>query len=186
MTSASFTARLLPGLLLALLLSGGTALAVGVSTESPFLPPGGGASATQKPAESTPIEFRGLVADAEELRFAIYEPTKQQGAWVRIGEKDAPYKILSYDSAMQAVIVDYEGKRQTLGLKEAKFGAGNVIAATPAPAAAPRQPGARPTQRVTTGDDAKRLEAIRAEVARRRAAREAAAQQQQQGSRPPR
>ncbi len=155
-------------------------LAAGVSTESPFVPPGGGAPASQKLAESTPVEFRGLVADAEGLRFAIYEPTKQQGAWVRIGEKDAPYNILSYDSAMQAVIVDYEGKRQTLGLKEAKFGAGNVIAAAPAPAAAAPQPGNRP-QRVATGDDAKRLEAIRAEVARRRAAREAAAQQQQQG-----
>ncbi|MDR2674881.1 MAG: hypothetical protein LBC18_08450 [Opitutaceae bacterium] len=181
MSSPSFTTRLL----LASVLSGGALFAAGVSTESPFLPPGGGTPANQKPADSTPIEFRGLVADAEGLRIGIYEPTKQQGAWVRIGEKDAPYKILSYDSAMQAVIVDYEGKRQTLGLKEAKFGAGNVIAAAPSPAA-PQPPGARPPQRVTTGDDAKRLEAIRAEVARRRAAREAAAQQQQQGGQPPR
>jgi pyruvate/2-oxoglutarate dehydrogenase complex dihydrolipoamide acyltransferase (E2) component len=180
--AASFTTCFL----LASILSGGALLAAGVSTESPFLPPGGSTPATQKPTESTPIEFRGLVADAEGLRFAVYEPTKQQGAWVRIGEKDAPYKILSYDSAMQAVIVDYEGKRQTLGLKEAKFGAGNVIAAAPAPAAAPQQPGARPPQRVATGDDAKRLEAIRAEVARRRAAREAAAQQQQPGGQVPR
>jgi hypothetical protein len=180
MNSSSLTARLI----LASILSGGALFAAGVSTESPFLPPGGNAAASQKPAESTPIEFRGLIADAEGLRFAIYEPTKQQGAWVRIGEKDAPYKTLSYDSAMQAVIVDYEGKRQTLGLKEAKFGAGTVSAAAPVPAAAPQPPGSRPPQRAATGDDAKRLEAIRAEVARRRAAREASAQQQPPGAQP--
>lgn len=166
----------------------------GVSTESPFAPRG--QSAASAVVSNTPIELRGIVSDEDGERFAIYDPVKKEGAWVRIDDKEHPFIVRSYDAATNRIVVDYQGKSQTIVLVEPKFGPGKSVAAPialPGVAAQPAvavagapgrfTPGGGAQQRAAaqpSADEAKRLEAIRAEVARRRAQREASSQQGQQ------
>lgn len=177
-------------------------LRAGVSTESPFVPRGQAATAA---VNNTPIELRGMTSDEEGMRFAIYDPVRKDGKWVRIDEKNDAFVVRSFDEATNRIVVDYQGKAQTLMLVEPKFGPGKTVAgAITLPGVVPGQPGvvaanaaqpfqgrfgpqqgqirqgqgaqqAQPQQQ--SADEAKRLEAIRAEVQRRRAARESGSQQ---------
>ncbi|MDR1010390.1 MAG: hypothetical protein LBM04_04575 [Opitutaceae bacterium] len=192
-------------LLIAATAATGTTARAGLSTESPFAPRG----QTVGPVTSnTPIELRGITSDEQGPRFAIYDPIKKDGAWVGLDEKGRAFTVRSYDEATNRVVVDYQGKAQTIALVEPKFGPGKAVAGAIAMPGVVAQPGVaaaqpfqnrfvRPGQDQTQqraqqqgADEAKRLEAIRAEVARRRAQREASAQQgqQQQGQQqqPPR
>lgn len=180
-------------LLFILIAFGCTVARAGVSTESPFVPRGPAANPV---ASNTPIELRGITSDEKGPRFAIYDPAKKEGAWVRIDEKGQAFTVRSYDEATKRIVVDYQGRSQTIALVEPKFGPGKAVATTVASATPQRPAGVQPVQsRVQPGsqrtaqpsaDDSKRLEAIRAEVARRRAAREAGAQQNQQQQQPQR
>lgn len=183
-------------LALAALILAATARA-GLSTESPFAPRG--QSLAGAVATNTPIELRGIVSDEQGMRFAIYDPARKEGTWVRLDEKGQSFVVRSYDSATNRVSVDYQGKTQTIVLAEPVFGPGKAIAGGVGLPGAAGQPGAaaQPAQgrfssRIVTGaqpggqqrtqqqsaEESRRLEAIRAEVARRRAQREAGAQQQ--------
>lgn len=174
-------------LLFTLIVFGCAIARAGVSTESPFTPRGPAANPV---ANNTPIELRGITSDEQGPRFAIYDPAKKEGAWVRIDEKGQPFTVRSYDEATKRIVVDYQGRSQTIALVEPKFGPGKAIATTVTAAGPQRITGAQTVQSrgqpgvqrstQTSADDSKRLEAIRAEVARRRAAREASAQQNQQ------
>lgn len=180
---------------------GATARA-GLSTESPFAPRG--QSATGPVANNTPIELRGIVSDEQGARFAIYDPVKKEGAWVRVDEKGQSFVVRSHDAATNRIVVDYQGKSQTIVLVDPKFGPGKTVAgAAPMPGMAPQavpanaaqpiqgrftpsnstQGGAQQRAQQQSADEAGRLEAIRAEVARRRAQRESSAQQGQQPQR---
>lgn len=186
-------------ILAALLIAANGAISrAGVSTESPFAPRG--LSAAGPVANNTPIELRGIVSDEQGARFAIYDPVKKEGTWVRLDEKGQSFVVRSHDAATNRIVVDYQGKSQTIVLVEPKFGPGKAVAgAAPMPGMAP-QAGAVPVQGVQrfaapsaasaqgatqqrtqqqSADEAKRLEAIRAEVARRRAQRESGSQQGQ-------
>jgi hypothetical protein len=155
----------------------------GVSTESPFAPRGLLAGAQN----TSPIELRGITSDEQGLRFAIYDPAKKDGAWVRIDEKGHPYVIRSYDAATNRVAVDYQGRSQTLVLAEPKFGPAPRPAGVPIPGQMQAQPGApmsradriaemraqhqggqQQAQAQPSQQENARLEAIRAEIARRR------------------
>lgn len=184
---------------LSLATAAGIVARAGVSTESPFAPRGQAAASAI--ASNTPIELRGITADEQGERFAIYDPVKKEGAWVRIDDKDHSFVVRSYDAATKRIVVDYQGKSQTIVLVEPKFGPGKTVAApivlpgvaaqTVAASAAQPMPGrfirpgepggAQQRMQQPSADEAKRLEAIRAEVARRRAQREASAQ----GAQPP-
>ncbi len=170
--------------------TGATARA-GLSTESPFAPRGQPAAGLV--TNNTPIELRGVVSDEQGMRFAIYDPAKKEGVWVRLDEKGQSFVVRSYDSATNRINVDYQGKTQTIVLAEPAFGPGKAIAGAVAmpgtggqPAAAqpiqgrfgpPGQAGSQQRTQQQSAEESKRLEAIRAEVARRRAQREAGAQQ---------
>ncbi|MDF9827708.1 hypothetical protein M2103_001058 [Ereboglobus sp. PH5-5] len=172
---------------------GCVAMRAGVSTDSPFVPRG--SAAAGKLANNTPIELRAIVSDENGPRFAIYDPAKKEGIWVSVDEPGQSFVVRSYDAATNRINVDYQGRTQTIALVEPKFGPGKSIAVSaPAPAGVARAGAAQPVQgrasranssgqqntQQRSADEAKRLEAIRAEVARRRAQREASAQQNQQ------
>lgn len=147
--------------------------AAAISTESPFVPKNGQALAA--PAENSPIELRGVIAGPEGLRFAIYEPASQKGNWVKADEKGFGYVVKSYDAGRSAVSIEYQGRVQTLTLKEAKF---DGTVAAPPMVQAPVSGQMRPAPAVANNpaEEAKRLEQVANEVRRRRAARQAAAQ----------
>ena len=149
-----------------------------ISTESPFLPKNGQAMAA--PTENTPIELRGVMATPDGLRFAIYEPALQKGSWVKANETGFGFVVRSYDAGKSAVTVDYQGRPQTLTLKEARFD--GTVAPAPMMPGAPGQvrpaagTGGAPAITANPAEEAKRLEQVANEVRRRRAARQAATQ----------
>jgi len=163
----------------------------GVSTESPFAPRGFGPGGA---ASNSPIELRGITSDDQGMRFAIYDPAKKEGAWVRVDEKGQPYVVRSYDAGHNQIVVDYQGRSQTLALAEPKFGPSKTVPMM-IPGMAPQmqaQPGksdkadktewkqvqhnmqqqGQPQAQPSAAENA-RLDAIRAEIARRRAQRDA-------------
>jgi hypothetical protein len=154
-----------------------------ISTDSPFMPKNGQVMAA--PTENTPIELRGVMSAPDGLYFAIYEPATQKGGWVKMGQADAAYVVRSYDEANSAVSVEYQGRMQTLTLKEARFDGTAALLPTVVqqpvnlPAGVPpRQvmPGGMPVANVSNpADEAARLQQVANEVKRRRAARAAAA-----------
>jgi len=167
-----------------------TAARAGVSTESPFAPRG----LLGATAAISPIELRGITSDAQGVRFAIYDPAKKEGAWVRIDEKGQPFVVRSFDAATSRITVDYQGRTQTLALAEQKFAPAKTVPMM-IPGMAPQmqaQPGksdkadktewkqvqhnmqqqGQPQAQPSAAENA-RLDAIRAEIARRRAQRDA-------------
>jgi hypothetical protein len=148
-----------------------------ISTESPFMPKNGQVMAA--PTENTPIELRGVMASSEGILFGIYEPASQKGSWIKAGEAGHGYVVRSYDEGRASVSVEYQGRLQTLTLKEAKFD--GAIAAVPMSSGSSQirpavMPGA-PAVANNPAEEAKRLEQVANEVRRRRAARQAATQQ---------
>jgi hypothetical protein len=149
---------------------------------SPFLPPQ--AAAAAQPTENAPIEFRGILVIGGKQRFNFFDPAKRQSTWVGLNEPGAPYLVSRYDAGTESVLVDAGGRSLTLTLQKA------TISTAPAPANVPVGPpaiaaGTAPVPQPpvvlnpTAADEAKRLEAIAAEVRRRRALR------QQAETRPP-
>jgi hypothetical protein len=95
---------------------------------------------------------------------------------VRKQDKDADFLVQSYDSANDAVVVNYHGQKFNLPLSSSKIA--KSAASMPVPVAAMTtdvQPAAAGTPAVARADDQRRLESIAAEVRRRRALREGAA-----------
>lgn len=155
---------------------------------SPFLP--AQAATGNAPTQGAPLEFRGYVVTGEGVQYRIYDPARKAGAWVRLNERNADFDVIAkkHDGDHNQLVIEYQGRELKLAERESKIiSAGNaVLAAPPAPG-----PSAVPapvsnvapavTQTVvvnpTPQDEAKRLEAVASEVARRRALREQAAQQ---------
>jgi len=159
--------------ILALLLIGGVlsqrVQAQSISTVSPFLPQSG---ATTAVTENSPIELRGILATASGPLFGLFDPVKKLGGWVKLKEAGRDFTVLSHDAANDAVTVEYQGRVLSLALKASK------IESMPAMAVAlPRSMTGPQIASAPTVDEAKRLEAVAAEVARRRQQRQAAMQQ---------
>jgi hypothetical protein len=132
-----------------------------LAANSPFLPPGvsdAGPSANQGGA----IELRGEMSTPKGLAFCIYDTTSKKAIWVLEGEQGNAFVVKSHDLRRDSVVVTYQGRTMGLELPAAKVassGTGNAptlntISAAPNP------------------DDAAKLAAIAAEVARRRQMRE--------------
>jgi hypothetical protein len=145
-----------------------------LSRESPFVSKSGPVAAPV--AENSPIELRGLMMSGGVMKFGIFDPAKQQGHWVAENEKGFDFVVRSFDAAKASIVVDYQGRTQTLILKEAKLDGSAPIASVPPPGMpgnAPR-PMANGVPSVNSADEAKRIETVAAEVRRRRAMRQAA------------
>ena len=147
------------------------------SNRSPFMPEGSSGTAAAA-TENTPIEYRGVVTTKNGSIYALYDPAKHQSVWVHLNETGSDFVIRTADDANDTITVDYQGRRLTLGLKQAKV---ETMVAS-APPVAPSTPnGVRIPPPPTAGaapnaaEEQRRLEAVAAEVRRRRMMRAQAA-----------
>lgn len=141
---------------------------------SPFLPPE--AQTAAPAAEHTNIEFRGVLVMGGQQTFNFFEPAKRISTWVGLNEGGSSVTVKSYDARADTVVVDFGGQTLTLALQKVK------ISAAPAPPvmAVPSAAATAPLEQLpvvlnpTPADEAKRLDAIAAEVRRRRLMRQQA------------
>ncbi len=138
------------------------------SSRSPFVPDGAGATAGA-PTENAPLEYRGMVSTKSGYMFALYDPSKHQSVWARLNEPGADFVVRTNDVNNDSITVDYQGRTLTLALKEAKVETMTAMAPVMAP---PNQNGMRPPPNMNNpsnpAEEARRLEAVAAEVRRRR------------------
>lgn len=145
---------------------------------SPFAPPGHSGDSSA-PQEQAALEFRGMVTDQAGTSYSVYDTTSNKGRWVRADDANSPIRVRGFDAASNTLEIEQNGRQMKLPLKRAVIQAGQpvtaMIPATPAPImnpvpSAPGEMRAKPE----SGADARRLEAVAAEVRRRRALRNAA------------
>lgn len=162
-----------------------------VAAKSPFMPPAG--AATGAPTAAAPLEFRAYMDVGGGLQFRLFDPAKKTGVWVKLNERNSEFDVVAkqHDDAQKTLTVEHQGRTLTLAMREAKVvSAGSAGQAAPPPVPMPQPANVSPavTQTVVVNpspaDEAKRLEAVAAEVARRRALREQASQQIGQGAMP--
>lgn len=131
------------------------------------------------------MEFRGFMDTPDGMRFRVYDPARKAGAWVKLNERDATLDLVAKKFGgppdSETLEVEHQGRTLTLAQRVSRIvSSGAAAQAAPPPPAMSNVPAAV-TQAVvvnpTPVDEAKRLEAVASEVARRRALREQAAQQ---------
>jgi hypothetical protein len=174
---------------LALLAPAGFAQAPG---RTPFTPPQAIQQAAA-PATPTQLEFRAFMDAGGGPQFRIVEPAKKTGVWLKVGERASELDVVvkKFDGEKR-LEVEFQGRPLTLTLREGKVISGGTPAQMmPAMPAPPPPANVAPavTQSVvvnpTPADEARRLEAVAAEVARRRALREQASNAVQNPGAPP-
>jgi hypothetical protein len=150
--------------------------------KTPFTPPQAMQQATAAAAAPTQLEFRAFMDAGGGPQFRIVEPAKKTGVWLKVGEKGSEMDVVvkKFDGEKK-LEVEFQGRPLTLVLREGKVISGGTAAQMmPAMPAPPPPTNVAPavTQSVvvnpTPADEARRLEAVAAEVARRRALREQA------------
>lgn len=146
---------------------------------SPFSPPG--LNLTNEPTvQPGTLEFRGMVVDSEGTAYSVFDVTASRGYWLREGV-DGPFRVKSYNAQDSLLEIEQNGNPVKLQMKRATIQAGAPIAATPRPTNNQARPAGatgnnanRPATNADPAADARRLEAVAAEVRRRRALRNAA------------
>ncbi len=135
-----------------------------ITDNSPFLPPGGATV-----VDATALDLRGIMSMPDGVvRYCIYDPVKKSSQWAGLNERGHGFVIKSADPNRGTVTLESDGRVLTLQLHQAK-----VTAMANAPGQSPQMgnPGAPPA----AINQAARLQAIAAEVARRRMLRQQAA-----------
>lgn len=177
-----------PGALFSLVLAGACIVpaATAQTGRSPFLPPNTAGTPTEV-TENAPLQFCGYMGAGDNARYCLFDPASRRSIWLPVGGESTGMRLESFDPEARTVQVVHGGRTLTLKLQSPTPAGGGNTAATPAgplPVAGQAQPNSALVNSVVTNptpaDEAKRLEAVAAEVRRRRALRQAAAQQQQQ------
>jgi len=149
---------------------------------SPFLPHS--VAVANAPTAGAPLEFRGVMETSEGMRFRLYDPARKAGVWVKLNERDPTLDVVAkqFVTEGESLVVEHQGRTLTLAQRVSKVVSSGSAAQNMAPP--PPQMSNVPqavTQAVvvnpTPADEARRLEAVASEVARRRALREQASQQ---------
>ena len=121
---------------------------------------------------------------SEGMRFRLYDPARKVGVWVKLNERDPTLDVVAkqFVTEGESLVVEHQGRTLTLAQRVSKVVSSGSAAQNMAPP--PPQMSNVPqavTQAVvvnpTPADEARRLEAVASEVARRRALREQASQQ---------
>lgn len=141
-----------------------------LASTSPFVGAGAAPSAAGSGAPGGPIELRGEMIVGGRESFCIYDSARKSGTWVQVNEGGHDFVIKKHDLVHDTVTVTYQGRTLLLALKEAKVSSAG-------PALAPSIAGQPGTvqgiiAQQTPADDAQKIQAIAAEVARRRMLRE--------------
>jgi hypothetical protein len=152
--------------------AGVTDAAVELAPRSPFVP--AGSPVPVAPVEGGVIELSGIIdGGANGPRFGITETETKKSRWVGLNEMGDGYVVRSYSNVggRDEVVVEYQGRRLTLGLKKSRVATLRGPAAALSTAANPAANAAL-TRPVTTSptreSEQARLEAVAAELERRR------------------
>ena len=149
-------------------------------SSSPFLPHS--VAVANAPTAGTPIEFRGFMDSSEGMRFRLFDPARKAGVWVKLNEREPTLDVVAKQFAPEGetLVIEHQGRTLTLAQRVSKVVSSGSAMQNMAPPQMPNVPQAV-TQAVvvnpTPADEARRLEAVASEVARRRALREQASQQ---------
>lgn len=173
--------------LLGLALSAAGVAVAQPASSSPFMPPS--AAVSTAPTAGAPIEFRGFMENSEGMRFRLYDPARKTGAWVKLNERDATLELVvkqfnpaATPQESDTVVIEHQGRTLTLAQRMSKVvSSGSAVQNMAPPPPMMNNVPPAVTQSVvvnpTPADEARRLEAVASEVARRRALREQASQQ---------
>jgi hypothetical protein len=151
---------------------------------SPFMPHS--VATPNAPTAGAPIEFRGFMETSEGMRFRLYDPARKAGVWVKLNERDATLDVVAKQFTdtpnSETLVVEHQGRTLTLAQRVSKVvSSGSAMQGAPPPPPQMSNVPQAVTQAVvvnpTPADEARRLEAVASEVARRRALREQASQQ---------
>jgi hypothetical protein len=117
------------------------------------------------------------MSTADGPRFCIFDTARKTSTWVGLNEKGYDFVVKAQDSRSDsdAVTVFTQGRTLHLALRSAKV-ASAMAAAAPSSPAAPTPITQTVVVNPTPADEARRLEAVAAEVQRRRQMREQAVQ----------
>ncbi len=158
----------------------------GLASKSPFGTKAQPAAVAEPPAG---LEFRGVFVDKGEPFFSLFDPVAKSSGWVGLNEPEHPFVVREFDAAKNQVVVEYRGKKLSLGLKQAKVTAMAVVAPSvaPAPSSPPEAASAPVPTAVPVPDEAerKRQAEIAEEVRRRRELRQDAAREKTSINAPP-
>jgi hypothetical protein len=147
-----------------------------LAADSPFLPPGMQEGTAQQQDDPTQLELRGVMATASGQRlYCIYDPVKKSADWSGVGQKGFSFVVKSADPERDAVTLEASGRSLVLVLRQAK-----VMAMVGVMRTVPIDIGMGGPS-VLPADQAARLQAIAAEVARRRMLRQQAEMQANYG-----
>jgi len=154
-----------------------------LAANSPFIPPA--AAGASVPVTGGTIEYLGYMQTREGRLFRLYDPARKARVWARLNEPNAELGVVvkKHDADKGTLTIEHRGKVLTLEEPKAKVASGGAPVPQPPPVASTVP--AAVTQAVvlnpTPADEARRLDAVAAEVQRRRALRDQAAQQVNQG-----
>jgi hypothetical protein len=140
----------------------------GLVKNSPF----SGPAATAGVASDAPLELRGVLVDAGEYFFSLYDPSSRTSMWVGLKEPGNPFIVQSYDSTKGVATVEYKGRTLDLALKQAKV----VALAGNLPPTGPTTVTLTNAVPAPNSNEATRLAAVAEEIRRRRALRAQAVQ----------
>jgi hypothetical protein len=118
----AFAAILPPGLLAQAPGPTGDGQPAAQAVRSPFLPPGFGEQrrAVNQPT-NTPLdqlEFRGLSKIGGDELFSLFDPSTSRGYWMRVGETQGGYTLVSFNPSASSVIIRSPAGDRTIPLRQ--------------------------------------------------------------------
>lgn len=90
------------------------------------------------------LELRGYTRIGGVLEFSIYNKQEKRSEWLQVDREHLGYKIESYDSERNEIVIEYNGLREVLPLQTSQI-IGYAAPSTP-PAPAASNAGAQPVQ----------------------------------------
>src|SRR5258708_7673270 len=144
---------------------------------SPFGAPQDG----MRPAEAGPVrfEFHGVMAEAGDYSFCVYDQSRHQADWVKLNEPGRIFVARRFDQARGTLVIDNKGRALTRAPNRAKVRAWVVMPPVPWPtggvpprARAAGNPPPPPAANATNAAEAQRLQNIVDEIRRRRGLRQ--------------
>ena len=97
-------------------------LAVTVSGQTPRSPFGNGPKAANGPAanaDAQPLTLSGVITTGSGTLVCITTTGDRRSHWIKVGDKSDGIEVLRHDPATHAVVVAYDNREISLGLKQA-------------------------------------------------------------------
>lgn len=160
-----------------------------LSTDSPFLPMPGEGGQAKAASDNAALELKGVMVDRDTVLFNIFNQSTKKSQWVALRATGSDIVVKSHELVddTDTVTVEHQGRTLRLVLAKPKTTSSGKAqtpqsAPTPHPVPLPAIAGAqqKPPEGLpipvvinpTPADEARRLEAVAAEVRRRRALRQ--------------